>query len=305
MNNPLVFIIVINYNGTADTMECLESLTELSYSNFNIIVVDNGSSDNSIELSLSEFRDVRLIKNQNNLGFTGGNNIAIKYALENGADYVWLLNNDTVTDKYALTFLVETAMKSDSLGILGSVIYDYHNRNVIQFAGATVDWLNAISPHLIEYTVDNYVERVNGCSMLVSRDVCEKVGLFDENYFLYAEEVDWCIRAINSGFNCAIEPNSKVFHKGSESVKSYGGKNIIYYYYNTRNFLYLINKLCPYYFKKLIIFKLILCYAWQDKRNAIKMLLSFVTGQRLTCLNDAPVLYAVKDYLFNKMGKRI
>jgi GT2 family glycosyltransferase len=304
---PKVYIIIINWNGIIDTLESLASLCKLNYSNYEIIVINNGFSDNSVDIIKERHSNVIIIESQTNLGFTGGNNLGIRFALENNADYVWLLNNDTIVDSEALAHLVRAASMSRDNGIIGSVIYDYADNNKIQFAGATIDWVKGVSPHThtLHHNSMFEVERVNGCSMLVSRDVCTSIGLFDENYFLYAEEVDWCVRARNAKFKCLMEPMSKIYHKGSATVNKAAGKGIIVKYYNTRNFLYLIDKLCPYYWRKLIIAKLILKYVRRDKRNFIKMLLSGIFRLKLVRPEDSPKLFAAKDYLFNNMGRTL
>jgi GT2 family glycosyltransferase len=306
-NEPKVYIVIINWNGIADTLECLSSLANLEYSNSEIVVVDNGSSDNSVNIIKEQYSKVIVIESKTNLGFTGGNNLGFSFALENRADYVWLLNNDTVVDGKALSYLVSAASVSHDNGIIGSVIYDYADRNRIQFAGATINWAKASSPHIFTLSHNNLfeVERVNGCSMLVSNIVLKKIGLFDDNYFLYAEEVDFCVRARNAKFRCLMEPKSKIYHKVSSTVNRTAGKGIILKYYNTRNFLYLIDKLCPYYWRKLIIARRILKYVRQDMSNFVKLLLSLTLRLRLVKPEDCPKLYAVKDYLFHKMGKTL
>lgn len=301
---PKVYIILINWNGASDTLECLTSIKRLSYPNYEIIVVDNGSSDNSVTSIKERHPEVITIESQNNLGFSGGNNLAINFALKNGADYVWLLNNDTVVDNDALSHLVRTASQSVENGIVGSVIYNYADREIIQFSDAAIDWKKAKFRISTLHHVKTFeAECAHGCSMLVSRQVCLSIGLLDEKYFLYVEELDWCVRARNAAFKCLIEPKSRVYHKLSASVNKTGGKGIVFNYYNTRNFLYLIDKLCPYRQRKLITAKLILKYIRRDKTNFAKMLLSYLFRLNLARPEQAPKLFAAKDYLLKNMGK--
>ncbi len=306
-SSPKVYIVIVNWNGVSDTLECLTSLENLDYPNAETVVVDNGSTDDSVKLIRNRFPDVFVIEAGENLGFTGGNNRGITFALENGADHVWLLNNDTIVDRDTLTHLVGAASASCKNGIVGSVIYDYEDRSKIQFAGATINWKKARSPHIYSIKQNSMfeVERVNGCSMLVSRRVCNEVGLFDDNYFLYAEEVDWCIRARNNGFRCIMEPHSKVYHKVSVSVNKVAGKNTVMRYYNTRNFLYLTDKLCPHKSKKTYIRKFIFKQIKKDTANFIKLLLSEVLPVKLVTAQESPKLFAIKDYLCNNMGKTL
>jgi GT2 family glycosyltransferase len=304
---PKVYIIIVNWNGIIDTLECLDSLSRVEYPNFDIVVVDNGSSDDSVNIIKKQQSKVITIASETNLGFTGGNNLGIRFALENFADYVWLLNNDTVVDSKALLHLVTAASISRNNGIIGSVIYDYTYRNRIQFAGATINWTKAKSSHITSLKCSTLfgVDRVHGSSMLISKDVLSSVGLFDENYFLYVEEVDLCVRAQIAGYICLMEPKSIIYHKESSTVNRVASKRRIYIYYNTRNFLYLINKLCPYHWRKLIIVKMIIKYVRQDKRNFIKMVLSYIFRLNLVRPEDSPRLFAVRDYLINSMGKTL
>jgi len=128
---PLVFIIVLNWNGKDDTLECLGSLQQLDYPNFETVVVDNGSTDGSEDVIRSAFPSVNFIQTGRNLGYAGGNNVGIKHALSHGADYVWLLNNDTTVDPNALTALVETAQADPKIAVVGSKIFYYDQPDVI------------------------------------------------------------------------------------------------------------------------------------------------------------------------------
>ena len=307
--SPSVFIVLVNWNGLADTLECLESLQSLEYENFSIVLVDNASADNSVEAIRGKYPSVRILANPENLGFTGGNNVGIRHALENGAAYVWLLNNDTVVDRHALSRLVEAAEGDRGIGILGSKIYYSSEPNVISFAGATIDWARGTSSHIGRGEVDtgqfdnlSEVERVSGCSMLVKRAVCETVGLFDEAFFLFVEDVDWCVRARRSGFRCVFVPSSVVWHKEGSSIRK-AEQSSLFSYYNTRNFLLLIKKNFSFPKREKLLFHLICDKMRHRKRTAVKSLFSGVHPPNGVNRSEYAVVCGVRDFLMNRLGK--
>src|SRR3989338_4064797 len=132
---PKVFIILLNWNCKLHTEECLNSLKSIAYDNYKIVVVDNGSQDGSVDFLKTRFPEVFLISNKRNMGFAEGNNIGVKYAVSQGADYVLLLNNDTVVDKNFLNELVETAENNKESVLVGPKIYNYYKKNQIESAG--------------------------------------------------------------------------------------------------------------------------------------------------------------------------
>jgi GT2 family glycosyltransferase len=277
-----VFIILVNWNGWRDTVECLESLLLLDYPDFRIVVCDNGSSDDSLEeirnwagcheVRYTEYQRgeaeaggiltadpvLTLIQNNENLGFAGGNNVGLNYAMARGdADYCWLLNNDTLVEPDALTHLV-ARMQQSSVGICGSTIRMYHNRKRIQALGGGhycrwiglpwhygrfSRWGKTINLKRAEAWM-NYVE---GASMLVSRQFLDEVGLLCEDYFLYFEEADWAIRA-EGRFRLGYAPQSIVYHKIGGSIGTSSNPAKISYisdYYNIRNRLLFTRRFHP------------------------------------------------------------
>ena len=310
MNFPKVFIIILNWNGLQDTLDCLASVFKLNYDKYEVVIVDNGSTDDSYKIIGMTYPRVVLLQNGENLGFAGGNNVGIKYALDQGAEYIWLLNNDTVVEYDALTNMVAEAEKDSSVGIAGSKIYYYNSLKTIWFTGAKVDWLRGISNHIGmgETDVGQYdyikdVDRVTGCSMLVKKDVCDKTGIFDEKFFLYVEEVDWCVRARRVGFKCILVPTSVIYHKASSSVSRTGVWHNIFGYYNTRNFLYLTKKSFTFPVREIILLNLIFLKIWREKRNILKMLFSLRDFSFKIKPREAPVLFAIRDFFIGKMGR--
>lgn len=235
---PRTGIVILNWKGWPDTVECVRSCLQLDQPDTFIVVVDNDSGDGSVERLAAEFGaepSVHILESGGNLGFAGGNNVGIAHALERGADYIWLLNNDTVVDASALSALVSAAEGDPGVGVWGSKIY-YHDRpDVLWYAGATIDTEIGWTHHLGQGEVDtgqydevHDTEYVTGCSLLVSAAVIERIGLMDERYFLYWEEVDWCFRAREHGWRCAVQPASLVWHKVSSSASSHPRMQVRY-----------------------------------------------------------------------------
>lgn len=252
-----VAIIILNWNSYEDTFECLKSLERLKYSNFSVFLVDNDSKDQSFTKLKTDFKNkvfnlnIKFIQSGGNLGFAGGNNIAIKMAYDQGYDYFWLLNNDAVVHKDSLTPLVETLRSNLDIGIVGSKIY-YFNTKKIWFAGGKVDLKLGRVKHIGLREDDNglyddikEVDFINGCSLAFHRRVLDRVGYMDEDYFLYYEETDWNVRVKKAGFSIVFCPQSIVEHKVSISS---GGENNLspsVYYYNFRNSFIFISKNNP------------------------------------------------------------
>lgn len=252
-----VAIVIVNWNGHKDTSVCLRSLEKLRRNTVEVltIVVDNGSTDDSVAILARDFPKVTLLKLDTNRGFTGGNNVGMTYAMKLGADYVWLLNNDTIVDPEALSLL--DAFEEDSVGIAGSKIYfapghEFHKSRytkrergrVFWYAGGLVDWDNVYASHRGVDEVDHgqYDQRtetpfVTGCSMMIDRRVIESVGMLDDAYYLYLEDLDFCLRAKRAGYRLMYQPTSVIWHVNAGS--SGGAGNPIHDYYITRNRLLL------------------------------------------------------------------
>lgn len=239
-NEPLVYIILVNYKGVNHTIECIKSLKKIIYKNYKIIVVDNNSKDNSIN-ELSKIKDIVLIKNKINAGFAGGNNLGIKFAIDNGADYVLLLNNDTTVEIDFLNQLIDEAEKD--VGIYVGKIMFYYDKNIIWYAGGKIDKfrgctnVNGFVEDKGQFEKESFVTFATGCCMLIERDVIKKVGLLKEDYFLYFEDTDYCARTLKQGYKIKYCPKAIIYHKESVSTKKH---SFNFDYYFTRNRLFFI-----------------------------------------------------------------
>lgn len=275
MKYPKVSIIVLNWNGREDTIECLDFLKEIDYPNYEIIVVDNGSSDDSVE-KIKEYKNqrIKLLTLNSNLGFAGGNNVGIKNALENGADYVLLLNNDTAVEKDFLSHLIQAAeeqepLYSKKIGVLGPKIYFYDNPKQIWFAGGKINRILTKGEMVGYGEIDRgqfneikETDYITGCCLLIKREVIEKIGLMWDGYFLYYEDTDWSLKARQNGWKIIVAPKAKIYHKASRSTKE---GSFSYIYYHSRNGLYLakrngssIIRFCAYFLSIWIFIKQII-----------------------------------------------
>lgn len=301
-----VYIILVNWNGWRDTIECLESLFRIDYPDFRVVVCDNGSTDGSLA-RLKAWADGRLVsalpsgdspmhkysfppiqkplecreyvrpaaeqggdhscdpslvllRTGANLGFAGGNNVGIRYALARGDfSHVWLLNNDTVIDSHALTAMVERMNEKPDSGMCGSTILYYEAPEKVQALGGGCHcrWIGlpwhygrfgrgkrTINLKRAEARM-NYVE---GASLLVSKPFLDDIGLMCEDYFLFFEETDWAIRA-KGKYSLAYAPKSVVYHKVGGSIGTSSNprkKSITCDYFNIRNRLFFTRKYYPY-----------------------------------------------------------
>lgn len=294
-----VFIIVLNWNGKKDTIECLNSLKKIDYAgSYKIVVVDNDSTDGSIPEIKKLFPEIDVIKNKTNMGFAGGNNIGIDHAISRGAEYILLLNNDTIADRSFLTELIKIAESDKSIGLLGPKIYFHSEPKRIWSAGGKINWMKNSGSHIgideIDHSQYNKVKEVGyltGCCLLIKRAVIEKIGKLSEEYFLYYEDTDFSMRTKNSGYRCIYVPKSIIYHKISRSTKP-GSSS--YIYYHTRNGLALAKRNGSFLNQALIYPYCFLLFI----KQIIKFL--FLPQKRNWAL---AVLRGEKDFLLGKMGK--
>jgi GT2 family glycosyltransferase len=345
---PKVYIVLLNYNGWADTLECLESLAKLTFAHYQILVVDNCSENNSLQ-HIQEWADgVRhsvsdpanplhhlsyppapkpisyklysrteaeqggdgadasslvLIQTGSNLGFAGGNNVALRYVLERGdGAYVWLLNNDTVVEPDSLTHLVNCHKNHEAAnaGIIGAKVRYYHAPAMIQcIAGASYNkWLgysHQIGNHALDqgqYDAETVKpDLIIGACMLVSTPFLQAVGLLNEDYFLYFEEQDWAERARRQGYTLAYTTQAVIYHKEGSTIgaSQWKGNSPLSDFYFTRSKLLFTEK----YHSKPTLLMVKLSFAatlmnrlWRKQFSRVPMLLKLVLDPHKGRLDD-------------------
>jgi GT2 family glycosyltransferase len=214
---PLVAVIVLNYNGVEYLNACLSSLKAQTYKNYQTIVFDNASTDKSTEFIKQNFPNVTLIEAEENFGFAKGNNLAIQFALKRKADYVLLINNDTESEKNMLEKLISTAENDGSIGVVGPAVFDLKNKRVLQEMGMAIDRFGY--PLALKTPTDrSKVFFVSGCAMLIKSELLRRIGLFDEKYFMFAEDLDLCWRAQLEGYEIGVNENARVYHASGASI---------------------------------------------------------------------------------------
>lgn len=223
--DPLVFIILVNWNGRTVTLECLESLGQIDYSAFKVLVVDNGSSDGSVEAIRTAHPEVILLPLPENRRFAGGNNEGIRYALDSGADLILLLNNDTTVARDFLRLLVDRMRCTDRCGIVTPKIYYAHPSDLIWYAGGEISYWTGTMRHRGIREIDRGqhdtvrdIAYATGCCLLTTADIIRAVGGLDESYFMYTEDADWSVRIRKAGYRLVLEPRARVWHKLSVST---------------------------------------------------------------------------------------
>jgi len=245
MSTPLIYIVILNTNRRDDTIACLESLSNSIYSNFKVIVLDNKSTDGSVDAIRIAFPDVRIINLASNLGYAGNNNVGIEEAINLGADWILVLNEDTILDPDCLTELIQIGESDPKIGVVGPMVYHHSEPDVIQSAGGILGkyWQ---SQHLGkneedhgQFNTPHSTEWISGCAILVRKVAIEQAGMLDANYFIYWEETEWCIRISSMGWKIVHVPQAKIWHKG---VQRDYQPSPSFTYYGTRNHLLTLYK---------------------------------------------------------------
>jgi len=216
---------LVNYHNYSDTKECINSLINLTYENYYIVLVDNEFDlQNNRELQ-KEFKDkIVFINNEKNLGYALANNMGIEWGLAKKCDYFLLINNDAVLQSDALDKMVEYAEEIETRGILGPKMY-YYNSNKIYYAGGKINWIGKFYSKGInridkgQYNESTITDFVVGACMLIKRIVIEKIGMLPTEYFLGMEDIDYCVTAQKMGFSCVYFPASIAWHKYSASFR--------------------------------------------------------------------------------------
>ena len=248
---PSVIAVILNTNRREDTLECLASLEKNTYSTHKAIVLDNASSDGSVEAIRSAYPEVEIIELTENLGYAGNNNVGIKTALGRSADWVFVLNEDTILAPDCLANLVEVGESDPQIGIVGPMVYHYDEPDIIQSAGGSLSrywdsWHVAQNePDQGQIDKPHRVDFISGCGIMVRRAVIDQVGMLDERFFYYKEETEWCLRARRRGWHIIHVPKAKLWHKGVQ--RDYRPKPYVTYYKTRNRFLMLAKHRAPLY----------------------------------------------------------
>ncbi|MGA3198887.1 MAG: glycosyltransferase family 2 protein [Halobacteriota archaeon] len=337
---PKICIVILNWNGWKDTIECLESLYRISYSDYDVVVVDNNSQDDSLarirayarnemvvespffsyghghnkpltiteytraeiqglqELSLSAKlngkcldgapdRRLVVIKNERNFGFSEGSNIGIRYALKAAANYVLLLNNDTVVEEHFLAELVRVAQQDRHIGVIGPAVFWYNLPDRIQSTGANINFWTGRTIVLnwcktaanLDISSNDGLLPVNyvaGACFLVKREVIDAVGELDPMYFLYGEEADWCLRISRAGYSIICDLNAKIWHKRMRS--SFKSRKFSQYYPGRNRVVFMRKYAQTLQFLSFLLFHLPLNLAWLLKAGRFRDTLCYIKG---------------------------
>lgn len=297
-----VSIIVLNWNRREDALACLASLGQVSYPQVGTVLVDNGSTDGSVEAVAARFPATYIIATGRNLGYVGGNNRGLAYALSTDADYVLLLNNDTVVEPGFLEPLIAYADAQPTVGMISPKIYLYDTPRHISFAGACFSPYGSLhhpgfgepdpTPQDGPPVETVYVP---GCALLARRQLVERIGLLNPDYYLLFEDVDWCFRARRLGYHSVLVPESKIWHKESQS---FGGKaSPRYLYYFTRNHLLFIRRNIGGRRRLKWLYYSLRGYRWHWK--------NFHAGtQQADPLRAKATALAVRDFGLGRLGER-
>src|SRR3989344_9639576 len=301
--NQKASIIIVNHNGTEDTLECLDSLKKIDCADYEIILADNASSDASFFLNEihKNFPAVKILALPRNLGFAGGNNAGIKAALDGGARCVLLLNNDTTVAPDFLNQMVKAAESDKKIGVVGAKIYYFAEKTRIWYNGGVFSWING-GRHIQDGAIDENpgdkeirkTKYVTGGAPLIKKEVVEKIGLLCEDFFMYYEDIEWSLRARKAGYKTAIAPAAHIWHKVSRSASKMGAPVI--HYYNIRNALLLVKIHAPIPIKALVY----LWSAYHYTKQSIKLMM--FRGRESKHIAQA-IMRGISDFYHDKYGK--
>ena len=221
-DSPGVLILIVNWNNLPDTKACLESLKLLTYDNYQVMVVDNGSNDGSADFIRKGFPDIQIVDLAENLGFAGGNNVGLRYAETEKIPYTLLLNNDTtIQDGSFLGRLVEVMEEEQEVGAVGPAVEQTDGQtqlSILPYPSLYNSIRNSLGLYHPDHSHKQFVDSIAGCCVLVRTEIQNNIGLLDENYFMYGEETEWFFRMRNTGWKILYLPIKSIVHKGSASI---------------------------------------------------------------------------------------
>lgn len=244
------------WNQLEETIKCLESTQSLDYPNSHVLLVDNGSTDNSRIIAHQCFPDTSVLDNGRNLGYAGGNNTGMRLCIERKYDYILVLNNDTVLDSSSLALMVDDLEEHKNAAAAAPKIFFYDSPSTIYYAGGLASgvWHTVHRGYgdedRCEYNEGGETEWLTGCAILFRRTALESVGLFEPRFFVLCEDADWSFRATRAGYKLRYVPRARIWHKGSRSFGAQSTPTYMYYY--SRNKLLWIERNFPWRQKRWI-----------------------------------------------------
>lgn len=293
INNYKIGIVMVNYNGSQLTIDCIDSLQKSTYSNYHIYLVDNGSHEEQLcELKryCSKLLNVTLIDTKVNNGIAKGNNIGVTSAVKDNCNYIMLLNNDTIVDPYMLEILVHKTIK-EGYELSTPLMFYYDHPQKIWCAGGKFNFYKGTTSHFHENQhIDEVelkeveVDYVPTCCLLLKAELFKEHGFFDEKYFLYYDDTDFIYRLYRNNYKISFIPSAKLWHKVSSS--SGGAESKLTIYYGNRNRLYFINK------------------NFKGHKKLIALLFTYTTRilKLFNSTNRQVIIEAIKDFHSSKMG---
>jgi GT2 family glycosyltransferase len=269
---PRVSIIILNWNSYQVTLDCLLSLRKIDYSNFEMVVVDNGSVDGSAEKLLENVPEIKLIRNARNLGFAGGCNVGMRDALRRGTDYVLLLNNDTIVAPDFLSQLVHVAESDEKIGAVSPKVLFFDHPDRLNYAGGEHALWRLFPKMFGLRQIDNgrydklrEVSFLTGCAFLIKAEVVNKIGVMEEIYFHFYEDIEWSLRVLKSGYKTYYVPAAKIWHKEHYVTDRNQGNGFIEFHLARANVIF-ARKHVP---LKLWPFKMSFFGAWMIYRTLV------------------------------------
>lgn len=304
-HSPLVIIVILNWNNAPDTLACLASVAQLAYDNYRVVVVDNGSQDDSVAQVRAAYPDVTLLTLPENLGYAAGNNAGIRWAMDEAADYVFVLNNDTLLASDMLANLVKVIEAHPDVGMVGPKMYCIDPKDAIFAAGSVIDWWQGYTYHRGMFLHDTYwqdipsaapIDFITGCGVLVRRDLIAQAGALDPSYYLNFEDIEWCVRARRHGFAVWYAPEAVMWHKVSATLGLASPANT---YYMTRNALLFFGRNAPLAWRWVPLLRIV----WRTLRTTLTWTVRKRYHTETYYRRRQANLFALRDFFQGKFGQ--
>ncbi len=298
--NKSVFIILVNWNNTKYTIDAIREVKKQTYANCRIIVVDNNSNTKPDKEILKIESKATIIQTGENLGYSGGNNRGMEYALRQQADFILFMNSDVFLDPKMIGNLVKAMDKDKNLGAVGPRIYYYQDKKKIWFIEGPINWIKGTTHSLHQGEKDKgrfkrpiATDRLAGTAMLIRSEILEKIGGFDETYFMFLEDVDLSVRIRKEGYMLKTIPQAILWHNESTTTGGKDSKKTIYYY--TRNKLYFMRKNANFFFfMTSFLYEVYFC---------LRRTLSHSMKRKIQFYTIRAMVYGFVDFFKGNMGR--